>query len=357
MRKNVVSPRAVGVTLAIFVLALTRPLNLSPDSHYYHGAAESFRETGQFLLSSPISDANTLRLIGSNGDPMTVWPPLYPLLLSALPPQLIHALSLVVILAAAAWLAHESNLPQTVLLLAIPFASPIQVITQYVWTESVFIALTSVGLVALIKAQRHATARAWLWVGVWAVLAALTRYPGIVFIAFAAMASVLQSGDVNARLRRLAMVLAPCILFAAWLARNVALTGLPFGPRPPHADTAVALAQALASSTATIQSWVPLLALVFVAGVFTASHRRVRPAWRAAALYGGAYYVFIVATSSTTAFDPLTDRLMSPVYIPLALLVLAAGVYCRQGVRKLLSLQHASPQPAQASQQHKSATP
>lgn len=123
---------------------------------------------------------------------------------------------------------------------------------------------------------------------------------------------------------------------ALWLARNYALTSTLFGPRAPSSYT---LAQNISFVVDTIASWfVParvaqhrrILASAFavfvVLAVASRKHnprsvptavRRVGPTLAFILLY----MAFLVASSTTTAYDSIGDRLLSPIYVPLALLL------------------------------------
>ncbi len=128
------------------------------------------------------------------GEPMTQWPPLFPLLLAALgwvgiEPQaagrFINATAFgLTILAAGCWL--RSNLRSqwlaVVATATIAASLPLSKLASYFFNDSLFVLFTLLALMHLASfLHRRTTAPLW-WAAGFTALAALTRYPGVALI-------------------------------------------------------------------------------------------------------------------------------------------------------------------------------
>ena len=128
------------------------------------------------------------------GEPLTMWPPLFPLLLAAfgwvgIDPleagRWINAAAFgLTILVAGCWL--RSNLRSRWLVLAaaatLAASRPLSDFASHFMTDALFVLFTVLALMQLAAfLNRRTTAPLW-WAAVFTALAALTRYPGVVLI-------------------------------------------------------------------------------------------------------------------------------------------------------------------------------
>ena len=179
------------------------------------------------------------------GDPLVLWPPLFPLLLAAFGWVGIEPLEAgrwvnaaafgLTILVAGCWL--RSNLRSQWLALAptaiIAASLPLSHWASYLLTEALFVLFTLLALMQLATfLNRRTTAPLW-WAAVFTALAALTRYPGVVLIGTGVLVLLVR------RARPLAARLKDAVVFGAVssmplagvLTRNWAISGTLTGPR------------------------------------------------------------------------------------------------------------------------------
>lgn len=217
------------------------------------------------------------------------------------------------------------------------FSIPLSHVSSMVWTEPLVILLTSILFLIVTGSKR--TAAAALFAGLLAASACLTRYVGIVLIpVVSAFIFLAWPGRFSRRLKcGVAYAFGSLLLLSLYVARNYVISGTLFGMRYPS-KTGVLANVELAG--ATLFAWFApngarplvivmlglLLLLVVIAcfyrgcllRVIRGSHA-IAPLWVA---FGIAHLVFILWTSTTIAYDPMDDRLLSPIY-PSLLIVFA----------------------------------
>ncbi|MCC7264874.1 MAG: glycosyltransferase family 39 protein [Candidatus Latescibacteria bacterium] len=333
---------------AVLLATLRYGAGLSPDAVGYIGVAR------QLLAGNGVS--------GYEGQPFVIQPPLYPVLLALagwlagadplhLAP-LLNALlcGVAVFLTAQLCARHRQLYPSlasfgpALSLLSWPFFA----VGVMAWSEPLFITL---GLAALLSLGRYLDEERLGWLvaaGVAVALACLTRYIGLAFLLAGGVLVCWRSA------RPLAQRLAHLVCFGAiaglplvgWLARNHQLTGTWLGPRQASAHT---LAENLGLTCAGLAGlWVPevlgiprllrlglagAVALALLAAALWLA-RRWRTTGAGLALvagWGGAYVLFLIFTSTTTAYDDINLRLLSPFYPCGAVLVLALAGRVEQG--------------------------
>ena len=221
---------------------------------------------------------------------------------------------------------------------AILFSPPLLFVAVMAWSETLFIFLT---VLAFWVAKLYFDApRLKTLLGLAAILALamLARYVGIILSAwglllvFVASAAPRKQKFLHALLF-LGIATAP---LALWVLRNYLVSGTLFGERHSSIFT---LPQNFNFTFRTLGHWfVPTLMvdqpvrLLFVGlggGLFSVAALKGNLAAFKKFLYDAipllAYVVcylgFIIFLATTTAFDPLGDRLLSPVYVPLVLLL------------------------------------
>ena len=290
------------------------------------------------------------------GQPLTLCPPLLPLLLAAggwvgieplVAGRLIYAAAFgLIILAAGCWL--RSNLRSRWLVLAataiIAASLPLNYWAPRLRSSPLFVLPALLALIQLAAFLNRRTAASLWWAAVFTALAALTRYPGVALIA----AGVLILLPL-ARLRHTLIFGAISSLpLLAVLARNWAVTGDLTQATGDRTGTLSPSGQSLADGVRQIVDvfhewtvlpnapdgfthllWLAVAATVLASAVVIL--RALRPDQKAAPAYfrlgpaipfGGfvlTYLVFMVVAVPLTSEAQIHSRYLLPIYVPLLL--------------------------------------
>ena len=306
-----------------------------------------------FVLSTAMNFLAGEGWLNARGTPLVWWPPLFPLLLVALggvgiepleAGRLVNAAAFgLTILAAGLYL--RSNLRSQWLTLgatvAILSSLPLSHLGAYFRTEALFVLLTLLALIQLAAFLNRKTDAALYWAAVFAALAALTRYPGVVLIAIGVLILL-----PLARLRHtLVFGAISSVPLLAVLAHNWVVADTLTGQRT---GTGQSLSDSLSQVADTFREWVVppntpdgltyllwlAVGMVGVSGVLCATRRRsddsrrillniqTTHAWNPALLFGMftvGYLVFMVAIVPIKVPEPILNRFLLPVYVPLLL--------------------------------------
>jgi hypothetical protein len=212
----------------------------------------------------------------------------------------------------------------------------------WAWSEPLFLAITLAFIVVIETLVVRWSREPWLW----AVAIALSwsgfllRYSGLCLGLAGALAIVVaapRAVRLRARLVRAGLFLAGALAVpAAWMLRNYSTDGTLLGPRPSGVDSP---AVAVKSSLKIVGGWLlphpPILeatpssvetGLALLVGVSLILFWSLRGARRRL----GAILVtwilasaaVIVSSDATSAIDVPNNRLLSPIYVPLLILVL-----------------------------------
>lgn len=353
-------PTPLLALLLVSLAAMTLPLlatargeiNLTPDGVSYIAAARSFASSGAFQDFS--------------GRPFTFWTPLYPVALAglgAISPNLLdgirwlNALTTAAAVFAAGLLLWRclNDVWLTLLGVALAvFSRPSVTNAVHAISEPLFVLLTLVFLLTLIRAAQRQTWGVVIRLAFIAALACLQRYMGVTLIATGALTILLLFHRVELRQRviyALAFSAAAGAPLALWFARNLTLTGVLVRDTAGEGDP---LLENFALTHNTLAGWllpdalanaIPpvlgvLLLLALAAGLIVAGWRsprsdsivrsvaleRFRPhAVMIVALFFIVYVVALMALTLRPGYGPIGSRLLSPVYLPLVILALAGG--------------------------------
>jgi 4-amino-4-deoxy-L-arabinose transferase-like glycosyltransferase len=347
----VIVAAALGVAIVLVATSRYGP-GVTPDSINYEAAARSL-----------VAGTGLQRF---DGTPFVHWPPLYPLLLAAfvrvgLDPltgaRILNALvfgGLVLVFARSfrdyqnersLWLAGTGWMV---------LSRPLLFVSIMAWSEPLFVLFTVLGVLALIRYLKDPRRATLLWAAVVAALACLTRYMGIALVLAGV---ILMMGRARSVSRKIALGHAasfgvlPILPLAAWLFRNYSLTSTLAGER---AASVTGLGESLAQAADILSRWfywhkfsaagtLTIVALLLAAVGFAwragggRARRRVSARrtdvlpWVVFALV---YLGLLLLLSATVTIDRISDRLLSPVYVPaLLLLVLALG-FAAAGLRE-----------------------
>ena len=278
-------------------------------------------------------------------DALVSFPPGFPLLLAALAEifgvsavtaaRVANAVILGLIVVAA-WLVLRRLASSAAIrvagVLLVAAATTLHTDSSRVWSEPLFVLLTLLALLALNEAMRQpdrrGLARGGGARGVELLLHPLHR-GGRHCQWMRRPTRVGGSSQVAAAARAAAFAVIAGAGPAAWIVRNLSVSDTVSGERASEArsfvqnaeDAVDGLGALVAPSAVSVREVVlVLLCAVIVAALFqlraTGLGGARRFVWLLAA-FVALYVVVVVVISSTTQVDPLTDRLLSPVFVPL----------------------------------------
>lgn len=283
----------------------------------------------------------------------TLQPPLYPALLAlggllAFSDPLhaavwVNALlfAAVIFLSGIFFLRHLPNFPALALLgtIGVLVSRPVLNVTLVAFSELFFIALVLITLVSLEEFAATNQIRGLVFAILATACACLTRYLGVTLIAAGGCALVwmLRQQPRRAIFSASAFVVLSAFPLALWAIRNILVSGQPFGAR---ASSRLTFIDNLNLTAGTFVNWfVPdewawffaaaLLALIaaFLILQFRKTTPLIQnyvPSLAPALLFSAFFTAFLIITSTTTAYNRIGTRLLSPIYVPSLLLVLVA---------------------------------
>jgi len=217
------APALLGIVAFALVLEITDPPGpgIDPDALAYVGSAESFARHGQFRIPTAHWDS------GDSTSALSHFPPGLPIAVAVpvrmgMDPvqgsRLVSATAAFVTVATLAFLVGEATAPLAGILLATALfgMSATYVVHVSVLSEPLFLAFLALTLAAMVRRDE----KPWL-AGLWAALAALTRYAGISAVGAAALWSVARRGTIGEQARRGMWALLPAaVLQGLWFVRT-----------------------------------------------------------------------------------------------------------------------------------------
>ena len=298
-------------------------------------------------------------LVAYNGDTLTLFPPLFPALV-AVPglfgldapaaAGLVNAAAIGALVGVVGW-RLRSDFGSTPLALWGALAAMLSIPLTYVgsraFSEPIFLLLTTLTLIQAAQFLDSGRRSALVWAAVFTALACLARYSGAAIVITVALLLLCRKDSWSSRAQNVVLYSSIAALpVGIWVLRNFLLTGLFTGYRAPSdaslPQNITVLLHTLASwlfpvggwsnvqaGTALLAAPLGLLALALVAGASILAVRQ----WRAEGQASGAllvpvafiliYGALLTAAATFTLLDPLEDKLMSPVYVPLLFTVAA----------------------------------
>lgn len=322
-------PVATGclVTAGLVLVATSRyGPGLTPDSLAYVSTAESV------ALAEGFRD---------HGDqPLVLFPPLYPLVLA--PGVWLGAAALsvvrifniictvgIVVVGFSIASRHVSSPGLRLAALAtLVLSGPVLFVARHAWSEPLFLLLTLAATYCLERAL-STDRRPWVVAAAGLVaLACLTRYAGVALILGGALSLLSTRCPTRRKVATVAVfVVVAGLPLALWLVRNLVLAGSATGGRPSSSEGVVdSTGRALSAMGAwLVGDWVPatlgaglmVAFLLAVARLVVVSEDRSLIPLTATT---GALLVGSIVSAGITAVDAFDDRLLSPFYVPVAIL-------------------------------------
>ncbi|HTE18610.1 MAG TPA: hypothetical protein VK689_09550 [Armatimonadota bacterium] len=324
----------------ILVVARTFGIGLAPDSANYIAAAESFAQ------------GHGLR--GYTGDPLTLWPPLYPLLLglprlAGVPPVstslvLSAACFGLVTLLAGVWIArYVRHFWLALLGQALVATSPSMVLVcRYAFSEPPLVVFTLLFLMIACHRLERGTGGYGILGVLLCMAAATTKYVGVALPLTGALLLLLpvsspfsRHGTLRQRGWRSGVFLFASVApLGVWIVRNYLVSGTLAGARSENrysvAEQLNALLQMLSQSLSPVPGVAKLgfvgMALVLAAAICVgvSSSKAKPPAARVLppALFCAIYLLLFLVSVRSTNLDLIWKRHLAPLYPPLVYLVL-----------------------------------
>jgi hypothetical protein len=352
--------KAVLVILALAAAAIVL-LTTAP-----HGAGLSNDSIGYIAVARHL--AAGMGALTEDGTALTVWPPLYPALLATISfasgadPLYIARFTnavlfgCIIYLSGLLFLKHLKQSANCALLgtAFLLFAAPLMEQLLWVLSESLFFVflLLYFHFINAYLGKRNLSSLVLLSLSV--ALACLTRYVGIILIASAAV-SILFFQQNNARTKLQHLLLFICISalpLSAWIVHNYLISGTLAGHRTSSIFT---LAQNITFTTQTLQDWYlpkrfynygAIIVVLGLTSIGLATHilklktnleikkflETIHPL-----LFVIIFYIpFILIMSTHIAYDRIDNRLLSPIYIPLVILIVLFMYYAYQQITVLI---------------------
>lgn len=288
-----------------------------------------------------------------DGSPFMLWPPLFPTVLSFLGlggvdplvgARYVNAGAFgLLIFSVPLYVLHSFRSTFLALLssLATFLAMPLINVSVFVWSESIFVLLIFLSIWSIERFLTKRRLTLLLLSGTLTGLAFLTRYAGLALVITVVL---LLLGDYRAgfltKLRNVALfALPPVLLITPWFIRNFLLSDTLMGERVPSAQS---LRSNVLITMNTITKWflpdsvsslfrllIVSLVLMLALSALILVQWRNRQSWEGGlpkliplASFFIIYVGYLIISASTTAFDVIDDRLLSPVYIPIVLVLL-----------------------------------
>jgi len=327
-------------------LSATHHLKISPDSVYYVDVSKTLVD--EFQLATYNLTLNSAQV----PDRALLWPPGYSCVL-AIPRicglnaiqavRLVAILSILVICFSGYALCATivDSAPGKVCFLILLAMIANMFIFHYAWSEPPFIAFV---MLFLLFCSKHIRDGRLVWLvlaGIAGAMGFLTRYVGVVMVivGFAAVFQRLlitnETKAPIAALKRLSVFgLTFALVSGPWLLRNMLLMGRPLGPARTPATTALAEnAQLVLTTFLADIPWVFAVLLTVMALLFYRYRSSVLALFKNATAHSGAvvlffaigYTVLVVLLSCLYSLDPIDSRLLSPIYLPLAVVAAASA--------------------------------
>ncbi|MFV2045151.1 MAG: hypothetical protein ACC700_18195 [Anaerolineales bacterium] len=329
-------------TVFVLLSTIRYGAGLSPDSVTYIGAARN-------MIAG-------VGIISYNGAPLVAQAPLYPALLALvgkiigadplLFAHIVNALlfGLIVYLGGLLTFKYLSSSPFTALMgtLAIVFSIPLFHVSGWAWSEPLFISFVLLSLIFAHSYLEKDDVTSLMLFSSSVALSSLTRYIGVTLIFWGALIILIfQRDSPKNRIAHLALfTLISALPIGLWLIRNYAISSTLFGPR---ASSTFTFFQNLAFVFNGLLYWyIPrriaehrIIMAVVGGGVSLYIGLSLRGSWQGmkvrlrqinpVILFALIYTTFLVITSTTTAYDQINNRLLSPIYVPLTLLLLISA--------------------------------
>lgn len=282
------------------------------------------------------------------GESATVIPPLYPLILSLgsrlfeieFFAILLHSLLFFCLLVMSWYILCElGNVYFASASMILLILSPVTyIVFSFVFTELLYITITMANLIMLHKYLQKKTPFYLLILVIFTTLAPLTRYIGTVNIGttFLVLAIYLKTTNVRQKIFVLGLIsLVSCFPLFVWMLRNYSADGTYLGPRYP---TDLSFFSNFETMGSVILQWflpiriteklisleVLILSVIICILMFVFWLVRRWLNIRTIlifVIFASFYILWLLFSTTSVAIDPIDDRLLAPLYLPLIVII------------------------------------
>jgi len=309
---------------------------LSPDSVNYISVARSIVNGAGFVQFS--------------GSPMVVWPPLYPMILATVEhifgvdplssAAFINAIlfGLIVYLSGLLALKYLPAFPSFAMLgtLAIVFSIPLFEVSTMTWSEPLFICFVLLSFVFACSYLETNRLLTLVLFSLSVALSTLVRYIGVTVILWGVLTILISHrGSLKNKTGHfLLFILLSTLPLSLWLIRNYIISNTLFGSRSLSTYTVF---ENLSLMFTQLFYWYiphkviedPSILVIATLGIGLFAILSLRAGMKmnlgrasSLILFTIIYLVFVIISSTTTAYDPINNRLLAPIFVPLTLLLL-----------------------------------
>jgi len=334
---------AIFATISLLVQTSSFGLGVSPDSVTYISTAQNVLMGRGFITAGPGA-------MPVDPQPLLVFPPLFPLIVALFGTagadlfaitRYLNAFLLGAVLILVCFTLSDTTHRRVLWALgaAVVFLSPqLRQVFSFAWSEPLFILFTLLTFALFRSYTILPGVTPLLGAGITAAAAFLTRYIGVTLPACGVLIILCNTRlQFRRRTRDAALFALVAVLpSAAWMTRNWLISGTLTDLRPPASATVEDLLGQFASTTSGwfLPSWAfghrVLIAILIGCLIFGAIHV-CRAFIRGSAtrdvatvfpfvIFIPIYSAIFITLASRTATDPLGDRYLSPIYIPLVIL-------------------------------------
>lgn len=332
----------LGIIGLLIVLASTYRygIGFSPDSALYISTSRS-------LLSGQ-------GFIGYDGSTYIYWPPLLPILLALMglfgldcldAARYVNAISFgLIVFCSSFWIRENIKFGSLVLFgsFGVLLSVPVLIVSNYVWSEPIFILFSFLSLYILGKYLASQKSKLLFLSAIFVALACLTRYIGITIV-FTGLLLLLFRRNKNFFSRLIDSTIFGFISIlpiTAWIVRNYMISSTLTGERFPSSFT---LPQIFNSTFDIISQWllftkmpsmlrilIVCFLLISLIVILVAIKRRNKNCSKNTHLlqilplfaFLLVYISFLFVCGLTTNISEINNRIMSPIYVPLILLLI-----------------------------------
>lgn len=316
----------------IWLQTLKYGIGLSPDSITYLKLADTISEEGlAFILNNPSA----------------TFPPFYPTLLSFVSTlfntdSLVAAryfnIVLIFIFSFLSLLLCYKLTKHLLILLVfglfIVFSKPTNLVFSFAWSEPLFIFI----ILLINFSIEKTTYKRLILSGFLTSLAILTRYAGVAIVPAVCLYIFIQESEISEKIKKcFCYSTIPTLIYILYLARNYYFTGTLMGKR---ASSITGFISNCDRAVLTVVLWLSnyyyfIFAVFFVLGAFVWNYRHELKKYvfdapqiiKFSACFFLIYFIFITVTSTTTAYDLIDDRLMSPIFLSVLLIAFFAVIF------------------------------
>ncbi|MBV4355663.1 hypothetical protein [Pinibacter aurantiacus] len=326
-------PFSIAAFLIVFIYSKHGGIGISPDSIVYVSSARSLVEHG--------------KLLGYNQFPVVDFPFGYPIFLAAIKfithvdpvvagPYLNGFLFAAVVYTSSMIInkfVNHSLGYKCIVLLCIVVAPSLQEVYSMLWSESLFILLSLLLILALHRYFKTYTLSGLLLVSLIVSVACVTRYAGI---AFAGAGGTLLLFDKKLRPGKKAQHIIifsfiSLLLLAINLYRNLHVGGFLTGNREkgitPLSDNISYFGSVVGNwlpffpdhyTISLVVGWIVLLAIIAICVYYWVKGNQWYTSFEnITSVFALVYASFIILSSTISHYERINDRLLSPLYIPL----------------------------------------